>query len=154
MTRLDEDEVETEHMYSIAKRFRFSAAHVLHSPALSGAQNAAVYGKCAGPSGHGHDYTIEVIVGRQSLDNDVVITRRWLEVEAAEALAGRFAFTNLNETFGRDFIPTGENLAEAAWRLLRPHLPSENSLTVRLVETPKNAFVYRGDGEQLRTQTV
>lgn len=148
------NEVETEYMYSIAKRFRFSAAHVLHSPALSDAENSAVYGKCAGPSGHGHDYAIEVIVGCQSLDNDVVVTRRWLEVSAADELAKKFAFTNLNETFGRDFIPTGENLAEAVWRLLRPHLPSENSLTVRLVETPKNAFVYRGDGEQSQAQTV
>lgn len=141
-------------MYAIAKRFRFSAAHVLRSPHLSDEENQAVYGKCSGPSGHGHDYTIEVIVSRQSLIDDVVVMRSWLESVVEMQLAKKFRFSNLNEVSGKHFIPTGENLVVAIWQLLRPQLPEENGLTVRLVETPKNAFVYRGNGDKFISAPV
>ena len=134
-------------MYTIAQRFHFSAAHTLRSSGMSAQGNARVYGKCANPTGHGHDYMIELIVSAPRLIDDVVVRRAWLEDVARQQLAARFMFKNLNKTFGDGFIPTGENLARAAWKLLHPHLPAGLSLTVRVVETPKNAFVFRGSGE-------
>lgn len=38
----------------------FSAAHRTYAPALSPAENLALYGKCANPNGHGHNYQLEV----------------------------------------------------------------------------------------------
>jgi len=35
---------------------RFYAGHKLSSPLFDERQNREVYGKCANPSGHGHDY--------------------------------------------------------------------------------------------------
>ena len=46
----------------LTRRFRFPAAHVLASRALSDAENQGVFGKCANPNGHGHDYGVEVSV--------------------------------------------------------------------------------------------
>jgi 6-pyruvoyltetrahydropterin/6-carboxytetrahydropterin synthase len=141
-------------MHTIAQRFHFSAAHTLRSSGMSAQENARVYGKCANPTGHGHDYVLEVIVSAPRLIDDVVVQRAWLEDVARQQLAAKFMFKNLNETFGDGFIPTGENLARAAWKLLHPHLPAKLSLTVRVVETPKNAFVFRGSGEQLDSKSV
>ena len=47
-------------MMTITRLYRFSASHRLHSPRLSAAENARVYGKCNNPFGHGHDYVLEV----------------------------------------------------------------------------------------------
>ena len=49
-------------MIELTRRYRFPAAHVLASPRLSDAENRRVYGKCAHPAGHGHDYGVEVTV--------------------------------------------------------------------------------------------
>lgn len=38
----------------------FSAAHRLHSVHLTDAENAALYGKCNSPQGHGHNYRVEI----------------------------------------------------------------------------------------------
>lgn len=135
-------------MFTLAKRYRFSAEHTLHSKALSEEENLRVYGKCANPTGHGHDYAIEVIVSGGSLTDDVVVGHGLLDDLVKQQLAPRLMYQNLNRTFGESFIPTGENLTAAVWRLLEPHLPQGLSLVVRIVETPKNAFVFCGDGEQ------
>ena len=135
-------------MYTLAKRFRFSAAHTLYSPVLSEEENRRVYGKCANPTGHGHDYAIEVIVSGPELIEDVVVGHGWLDDLVEQHLVPRFRFQNLNDAFRDGFITTGENLTQAVWELLEPQLPSGLTLTVRLVETSKNAFVFRGDREQ------
>ena len=46
----------------LTRRYMFSASHRLHSEAMSDAENAATYGKCNNPYGHGHNYTLEVTV--------------------------------------------------------------------------------------------
>ena len=49
-------------MIDLTRRYRFPAAHVLAHPHLSSAENDRIYGKCANPGGHGHDYGLEVTV--------------------------------------------------------------------------------------------
>ena len=46
----------------LTRRYRFSASHRLHNGALSSEENAALYGKCNNPYGHGHNYAVEVTV--------------------------------------------------------------------------------------------
>ena len=43
-------------------RTHFAAAHRLARPELSQAENEAIYGKCARPHGHGHNYLLDVTV--------------------------------------------------------------------------------------------
>ncbi|MGD0369902.1 MAG: 6-carboxytetrahydropterin synthase, partial [Acidobacteriaceae bacterium] len=47
----------------LGRRYRLSASHRLFCATLSEAENQRVYGKCANPHGHGHNYTVEVTVG-------------------------------------------------------------------------------------------
>ena len=45
------------------RRYTISASHRLHAESLTPEENAAVYGKCNNPHGHGHNYVVEVVVG-------------------------------------------------------------------------------------------
>lgn len=47
-------------MLTLTRRFAFSAAHRLHSPALDAAGNACAFGLCENI--HGHNYRLEVTV--------------------------------------------------------------------------------------------
>ena len=47
---------------SFTRAYRFSAAHRLHAPLLSVADNCSLYGKCNNPNDHGHNYQVEVTV--------------------------------------------------------------------------------------------
>lgn len=47
----------------LGRKYRFFAAHRLFNPAASDADNARVYGKCSHPNGHGHTYSVDVVVG-------------------------------------------------------------------------------------------
>ncbi|MEW5874576.1 MAG: 6-carboxytetrahydropterin synthase [Candidatus Zixiibacteriota bacterium] len=130
--------------WTLARRYRFSAAHTLRSPGLSDEENRRLFGKCANPSGHGHDYLVDVMVTAASLDRDVVMDRGELDALVKREIESRFAWMNVNETFGPGFLTSGENLARAVWELLSPHMPPGRRLSIRLVETAKNSFVYRG----------
>ena len=46
-------------------RTHFAAAHRLARPELSQEENEAIYGKCARPHGHGHNYLVDVTVRGQ-----------------------------------------------------------------------------------------
>src|ERR1700730_2156321 len=47
---------------ALGRRYHFAASHRLHNPDLSEAENWRLYGKCNNPYGHGHNYTVEVLV--------------------------------------------------------------------------------------------
>ena len=44
----------------LTRRYAFAAAHVLRHPSLSAEKNEAIYGRCANPNGHGHNYDVTV----------------------------------------------------------------------------------------------
>lgn len=46
----------------IRQQYEFAAAHRLHTPKLSDKENREFFGKCNNPSGHGHNYRLEVAV--------------------------------------------------------------------------------------------
>ena len=45
---------------SVFRKTHFNAAHRLHLPELSDAENKALFGKCNNPHFHGHNYNLEV----------------------------------------------------------------------------------------------
>src|SRR3979490_1055981 len=49
-------------LVTITRRLMFNAAHRVHNPALSDAENARLFGKCNNPNWHGHNYTLDVSV--------------------------------------------------------------------------------------------
>jgi 6-pyruvoyltetrahydropterin/6-carboxytetrahydropterin synthase len=136
-------------MVSITRRAEFSASHFCSSPDLTPEQNRELYGKAAGPSGHGHNYVLEVTVrGQVDPVNGMVMDLRELkqvmEREVIEPFDHRFLNYEV-PPFGR-VIPTPENIAREIWRRLAPHLNRNGQRLerVRLYETP-NLYVEHSE---------
>ncbi|MEW5701983.1 MAG: 6-carboxytetrahydropterin synthase [Candidatus Zixiibacteriota bacterium] len=132
-------------MFALARRYRYAAAHTLRSPRLSAAENVQLYGPCAHPSGHGHDYQVEVILTADALRDDVLFGHGQLDDLVAEHVTPRLAYRDLDSGFGPEFITTGENLAAAIHGMLRPHVPGMLDVSIHLVETEKNSFAFHGE---------
>lgn len=131
----------------LTRRYRFAASHRLARADWPAARNAAVYGKCAGRHGHGHNYALEVTVAGP-LDPATGMIADLAELDAF--VAGRVLepmdHTYLNEQvapFDR-VVPTTENLAREIWRRLEPFSPAR-LVRVRIEETARNSFEYAGE---------
>ena len=46
----------------LSRRYRFSASHRLYTDSLSKEANEQIFGKCANPNGHGHNYGLTVTI--------------------------------------------------------------------------------------------
>ena len=129
--------------------YRFPAAHVLAIPSLPDAENRRIYGKCANPAGHGHDYGVEVTVeGPVDGATGRVVDPARLDA-LFEARVGRhLAHRMLNEVplfAGRELVPTAENIARVVFEELAGAISAGGAarlLRVRIVETQRNSFVY------------
>jgi 6-pyruvoyltetrahydropterin/6-carboxytetrahydropterin synthase len=121
---------------SITRRYRFCAAHRLHTEHLSTEENWAVFGKCNNPNGHGHNYVVLVTVGNVDIAAvDRVVT---------EQIVQRFDHHDLNQDPAfADLTTTGENLVLLIWDLLAVHL-RQDLKKVGVIETRDNYFEYDG----------
>jgi 6-pyruvoyltetrahydropterin/6-carboxytetrahydropterin synthase len=131
---------------ALTRRYRFPAAHVLAHPELGDAENARIYGKCANPGGHGHDYGLEITVaGRIDPASGQIFDRAQLDELVGERVLDRFGHALLNEdpAFSAR-VPTAENIALAIEAELAPAVaaarPGARLVRVRLEETRKNHF--------------
>ena len=134
-------------MPSLTKTFGFSAAHRLHSPALSDQENRAVFGKCNNLHGHGHNYELEVTVqGSIDPQTGMIMDLGALMQIVQEEVIERFDHKHLNQDTAefRMLNPTGENIVKVIWDLLSPRL-GEQLTRIGLWETPKNFFEYYGE---------
>lgn len=131
----------------VTRRYWFPAAHVLRHPALSDAENVRVYGKCANPGGHGHDYAIEVTVcGAPDPLTGFVVPPETLDAIVAERVLARFDHRLLNDDpLFAARVPTAENIAVAVHDEIASEIAQRSSARlarVRVVETPRNFFDY------------
>lgn len=142
-----------------SRRYRFSASHRLHTPALSDEQNRQTYGKCNNPHGHGHNYWIEITVaGPIDSGTGFVVDLPKLDALVRSRILDRFDHTHLNQdsTFSAHFVPSTENLALETERVLReavPKLAEHGQLrlvNLRIEETRNNSFdLPGGAGESM-----
>ncbi len=134
-------------MIALTRCYRFPAAHVLRRADFSDAENERVYGKCANPAGHGHDYGLEVTVaGPVDARSGQVVPLEVLDEIVQERILDGFSHRCLNdlEPF-RERVPTAENIAAVIHDALTDPLSTRTSarlVGVRLVETRRNWFDY------------
>jgi len=131
---------------SVTRRYRFCAAHRLHTDHLSPEENWAAFGKCNNPNGHGHNYVVLVTVksGLKST-GDTVASLAALDRVVTDTIITRFDHHDLNQD--PEFASrttTGENLVKLIWDLLVERLPSGSLEKVGVVETRDNYFEYAG----------
>lgn len=125
----------------ITRRERFSAGHTLFNPSYSDDRNRELFGKCSNPSGHGHNYVLEVTLqGEPDPDTGFVYDLAELSALLHKLIIDEVDHRNLNVDVDwlRGVIPTTENLASAFWERLDPNLPEGMLYSVRLGETDKN----------------
>ena len=124
----------------------FSAAHRLSQPAWDDDKNAQVFGLCANPNGHGHNYELEVTVeGPVNQETGMIMDMKALKTLIQEVVLDRVdhKHLNLDVPFLRGIIPTAENLAVAFWEVLDPRIPAGRLYELRLQETERNIAVVR-----------
>ena len=134
-------------MIGLTRRYRFPAAHVLAHPDLPPAENERIYGKCANPAGHGHDYGLEVTVtGPVDPESGQIVDRDALDALVTRRVLDRFGYRMLNEDEAfAERVPTAENIAAAIFEELAPAVLDATGARlarVGLHETRKNSFEY------------
>ena len=136
----------------LTRRYMFSASHRLHSEAMSDAENAATYGKCNNPYGHGHNYALEVTVsGQVDRNTGMVCNLVDLDDFVQREIIDRFDIENLNmlPEFAKT-IPSTENLCTAIHEILQRGFTLAHLQGVRIEETMMNSFEYAGNAEMRR----
>jgi 6-pyruvoyltetrahydropterin/6-carboxytetrahydropterin synthase len=131
----------------VTRRVHFSAAHRLHSPALSDEENRRVYGLCNSPNSHGHNYELEVTVeGEPDPATGYVVDLGELR-DVAEEVIGDLDHRNLNldVPWLEGVIPSTENLVVANWNQLEPRIRHGKLCRLVLWETPRNSAEYTGE---------
>ena len=130
---------------AVFRREHFNAAHRLFNPDWDDATNTNVFGKCALPNYHGHNYELEVkVVGEPDPKTGYVMDLKILSDLVEQHILERFDHKNLNldtEDF-KNLNPTAENIAIVIYDLLRPYIDAKMDLQIRLYETPRNFVEY------------
>jgi 6-pyruvoyltetrahydropterin/6-carboxytetrahydropterin synthase len=132
----------------LTKRFRFEASHVLRNPDWSDEKNYEIFGKCARPNGHGHNYEMFITIkGEVDIDDGMLYELKKFKDLVNAHLIEKVDHYHLNRDvkFLQGIIPTVENLAIAFYRELEKVLPSGLLYEVKLLETENNWAVYRGE---------
>jgi 6-pyruvoyltetrahydropterin/6-carboxytetrahydropterin synthase len=114
---------------------------------MSDVENSAIYGKCNNPYGHGHNYTLEVMVsGAVNEKTGMVCNLVDLDEFVRGQILERFDHQNLNTLpeFARA-VPTTENLCVLIYDILQRGFRGAHLEKVRFEETMMNSFEYWGE---------
>ncbi len=138
-------------MIELTRRYELPAAHVLASTALSDEENRRIFGKCANPGGHGHNYLVDVTVtGPLDETTGEVVPLGLLDEVFDACIRARYGHRMLNEL--DDYavrVPTAENIVKDVYQELAVELERRSEarlLRVKLTETPNNRADY-GEAE-------
>ena len=135
----------------LTRRYMFSASHRLHNDAMSESENAATYGKCNNPYGHGHNYIFEVTVsGQVDQSTGMICNLTDLDGFVHKEMLDRFDLQNLNTLpeFAEN-VPTTENLCIAIYDILQRGFRKAHLQKVRFEETMMNSFEYWGENRAI-----
>lgn len=127
----------------------FNAAHKLYNEDWSEEKNLEVFGKCANPNWHGHNYELFVTIkGEPDPDTGFVFNAKTLGKLIQEVVVERVDHRNLNVDvdFMKGKFTSAENFAISIWNELKPFIEKEGAqlYCVKLNETPRIYVEYYG----------
>ena len=136
-------------MIHITRKEHFNAAHKLHNPNWSDEKNMEVFGKCANPNWHGHNYTLYVTIkGEINQETGYAVNLKELSSIVRMYITDKLDHKNLNldVDFLKGLMPSTENVAIAIWKELLPHVIKLNCKLhcIKLYETDNNYVEYYG----------
>jgi len=133
---------------TVHRKAHFNAAHRLYNATWSDARNATVFGKCANPNYHGHNYELIVgVTGEINPETGFVMDMKALKHIIETEIEQVFDHKNLNIEipYFEKVNPTAENIAVLIWNILRKKIELPLQIEVTLYETPRNFVTYKGD---------
>jgi 6-pyruvoyltetrahydropterin/6-carboxytetrahydropterin synthase len=131
-------------MVYFSEKFEFAAMHKLWNDDFSEQQNLKVFGKCANPTGHGHNYVVEVTIQMPAYRNDFRIGD--FEKIVDDEFIKLVDHKNLNadvDQFGKK-NPTVENIVSLAWDRLIGKFGKAKLQRLSVWETDKTYCSYEG----------
>ncbi len=137
-------------MIYITRRERFSAAHRLFNPALTNKENETIYGPCANPNWHGHNYTLWVTIrGEVNPETGYMVDLKQISRIIRNKVIVKLDHKNINmevDFMVGQFVST-ENLAMGIWKELEPSMTDLGIElhSVKLQETENNSVEYFGN---------
>lgn len=137
-------------MIYITRRERFCAAHKLHRADWSDEKNDAVFGYCANPNWHGHNYELFVTVkGEVNPETGFLIDLKLMKTIIHSEIIVKMDHKNINldVDFMQGKMASTEIIAMTIFDVLKPHFEKENVQlhSVKLNETENNSVEYFGD---------
>jgi 6-pyruvoyltetrahydropterin/6-carboxytetrahydropterin synthase len=130
---------------AVFRKEHFNAAHRLFNPAWDDRKNDEVFGKCAYPNYHGHNYEVIVrVIGVPDPVTGYVMDMKRLSGIIRESVLDKFDHKNLNldTPYFKSVNPTAENIVLVIYDLLRERIDPALELRVRLYETERNFVEY------------
>ena len=132
---------------TVSRKSHFNAAHRLHNKDWGSEQNGQVFGKCANPYYHGHNYeVIAAVKGPIDPETGYVIDMKVLKDILKEEVEDPFDHKNLNEQVEdfKNINPTAENICVVIYDRMKKKLDSSLVLKITMHETPRNFVEYSG----------
>jgi 6-pyruvoyltetrahydropterin/6-carboxytetrahydropterin synthase len=129
-----------------SEKFEFAATHKLWNSRISDAENLKVFGKCANPTGHGHNYLVEVTVKTPAAGPDLEIGEFERVVDAQLMRLVDHRNLNLDVAAFGNTIPTVENIALFAWEHLAGKFGPAQLHCVTVWESDRTYCTYCGPG--------
>lgn len=126
----------------------FNAAHKLYNNNWTEEQNKEVFGKCANPHFHGHNFEIFVTVkGKPNPDTGFVMNAHELSAIIKREIIEKFDHKNLNLDLieFQDILPSSENFIILIWQILEKHIHGCQLHSIKLMETPRIYVEYFGE---------
>ena len=131
-------------MVYFSEKFEFAATHKLWNDDFSEKRNLEVFGKCANPAGHGHNYIVEVTVKMPTSQNkfhthdfEKIVDNELIELVDHKNL-------NADVSHFSKTIPTVENITVFAWSKLSGKFGKAALDCVTVWETDKTYCSYYG----------
>jgi 6-pyruvoyltetrahydropterin/6-carboxytetrahydropterin synthase len=135
-------------MIYFSEKFEFAATHQLWNDEFSAEQNMRIFGKCANPAGHGHNYIVEVVVKMDVGEQNFCIVdfEETVSNEVIKLLDHKNLNTQVAEFSGTN--PTVENIVVFVWEKIVGKFSRAQLHCVTVWETDKTYCSYYGSQDK------
>lgn len=134
----------------VTRRERFNAAHKLWNEEWTSEKNFEIFGKCANPNWHGHNYDLYVTVkGVPNKSTGFCVDLKELSELIKTKIVDVVDHKNLNldVSFMQGIMASTENLCIAVWEELESDINAMGCKlhSVKIYETENNLAEYFGE---------
>jgi len=140
-------DTKTPGLMYFSEKFEFAATHKLWNDAFSAERNFEIFGKCANPTGHGHNYLVEVTVATPADGPTLKIGAFERTVDAHLMQLVDHKNLNLDVPEFQQRIATVENLAVFAWERLSGRFDPGRLHCITVWESDRTYCSYYGPSD-------